>query len=74
MADSVDSASPDPGEGSRWSAWVDGAVLLERAKGIVMQLQGCGAADAEQELTRRALDGGESVIEVAYRIVIERGV
>lgn len=62
----------DSADGAGWSAWVDGAVLVEPTKGTVMQRQGCGAVDAEQELTRRALDGGESVTEVAYQVVIER--
>lgn len=71
VTDDADSASPASADGAGWSAWVDGAVLVERAKGIVMQLQGCGAVDAEEELSRRALDRGESVIEVAYQVVIE---
>ena len=56
-----------------WPSLVDAAVVLERAKGVLMEWEGCDASHALERLVAQALEDGESVSEVAYRIVLHMG-
>lgn len=66
-------ARPPPNSGEAWSAQTDGFVLVERAKGILMERHYWDAGQADDELLTRARTRNETVIEVAYRVVLDVG-
>jgi AmiR/NasT family two-component response regulator len=72
VADFGDGACP-LGDGHDWPQQVDGFVVVERAKGVVMERDGCDASQAFDELLAQALLHGESVAETAHRIVSHMG-
>ncbi|MEU6539232.1 SpoIIE family protein phosphatase [Streptomyces sp. NPDC047000] len=61
-----DAVSGQRAEADRADDLAATTAVLERAKGALMALTGCDAADAHDELLRRAADGGRTLMEECW--------